>query len=167
MPEKTIQTSIIVQFTGHEGAGAGSSAAEIESRPDRLNSGRTKFYAGDAIGYLVYLSGARITRQTATAGHILSAGGGIAAREESIAFANVATAEAQRPIGGGFSYTWKGLDGGLLIPAGGATIRAPNGPAVGLAQVAYDAPYWAYRLDGVPTTIDEVLIVIDAEATPQ
>ena len=155
-----IQTSLVIRFAG--AVQQAIISAEIDARPAGLNGGNTDFVAGDSIGYLVFLSGAKITRQTATAGHIISAGNGQAEIEEILTFEATKTATATKPVSGGFSAQWIGLDGGPLSVTKPNLISAQKS-TIGLASVSYQSAYQSYRLQGVPTAIDQVLIVIEAE----
>jgi len=161
MPNPTITTSIVVNFNAGETSAIAT--AEIDARPDGLNHGKTEFLPGDDVGYLVFLSGAKITKQTATAGQIISAPGGLFSASESIQFANASDASTEHPITSGLTTLWKGLDGGQLIAAGRDQIRAVQGPIIGLAEVSYQSRYSGFILRGVPTKIDQVLIVLEAE----
>jgi len=158
-----VQTSLIIQFNGP--GGEASVQAEIDARPDGLNDGKTDFLAGDSVGFLVFLSGARIVSQTATAGAVIAAGAGVLQTTEILTFAKASSATTSKPIGRLTTHDWIGRDGGQVVATGGNTVRAVSGDVIGLASVSYQADYQAFRLQGVPTGIEQVLIVIEAEAT--
>lgn len=161
MAADTITTSIVVKFSGSNDAAIVS--AQIDDRPDGLNKGRTEFRPGDDVGYIVFLAGAKITKTTSTAGQIISAGGGLFSASEIIQFANAIDASTDHPITSGLSVAWKGRNGGQIIAVGASQIRAVQGPIIGLAEVTYQSRYSGFILRGVPTQIDQVLIVIEAE----
>jgi len=161
MTDQTIKTSIVIRFAG--AVQDARIAAEIDTRDDGLNRGNTDFVAGDQVGYLVTLSGAKITRQTTTAGRIIPGPNGQQEIDEILSFEDTEKATTQKPVSGAFSASWIGLDGGPLSVTQPDLIKTAK-PVVGLARVSYRSDYLGYYLQGVPTDIDQVLIVIEAEA---
>ena len=157
----SVTTSLLISFTPESESESAVLVAEVDSREDGLNNGDTTFRPGDPIYYLTYAGpGVSIVQQIATAGGIASVGGGNRQVTETVTWANVRDASVSYPVAGGLSIAWCGRNPGKAALSGSKTLRLPDA-GVGVAKVTYTTAYHAWRLSGVPTSIEDVLILIE------
>ena len=167
----TFTTSLVVNFTT---SGDDSISAEIDSRTDGFNSGKTSFGPGDEPAFLVFGPvGFIIDTIRTTLGGITSLGGASIEETEDLNFAGETSAALAKVSGSITSAQWIGNSPGTAtLQADKKTFKIPNPPAgqkagIGVLRVKYMANAYAYRLVGVPATVNgessfPVLIVIDA-----
>lgn len=161
-----ITASLVVDFrdpneTGADGAGPDASlSVEVDSREDGLNDGRTTIRPGDPVYYLVYKTdNVMVTEHITTTGAIAGAGGGLISVDEYLSFVDDDEKTLNKPIAGGFSASWIGLNGGTVAQASQTRLRLPA-KAVGVLHVTYQAAYSAYVLRNVPGTITRALVFL-------
>jgi hypothetical protein len=123
-----ITASITVSFgAGADGADVqGHLSAEVDSRIDGLNAGRTSFNAGDTVYFLVYKSDNVEYDSPITSAGSASRGGSVSvSKTDLLTFANVNTADLSVPANGAPSITWLGRNlGGVTLGANQKTITA-------------------------------------------
>ena len=156
-----VTASLVIAFTPDSESESAVLVAEVDSREDGLNNGDTTFRPGDPVYYLTYAGqNVSIAQQIATAGGIASVGGGNRQVTETVTWANVRDASVSYPVSGGLSVAWQGRNPGKASLSGDKTLRLPSA-GVGVAEVTYSTTYQAWRLSGVPTSIENVLIWIE------
>ena len=158
-----ITTTITVQF-GEAAASPGISA-EIDGRPDGLNGGRSRFYPGDVVYFLVYRpDGVKLDQPTASAGSVYPAPAQNVKVEETVRFTNGRTARLSKPASGSVSVKWMGMSlGSAALGADQMTLTASQS-GVAVAKVSYTSKASAYRL-AAPSSVGgetsfEILVVI-------
>jgi len=161
-----ITTSIVVQFS--TGGSSGILTAEIDSRADGYNKGKTSFVPGDSPAFLIFKSSdVEIISIEASAGSIGNLVSGTLEVSELLQFANVDEATLQKPITGGLTYKWLGNNLGVPVMVGDVKVRIPT-KGVGILKVDYNSPFLARQLSGLSTTLNgeteySVLILITGE----
>lgn len=162
----SVTASIVVQFTS-EGA-AGLLNAEIDSREDGFNAGKTSFQPGDSPAFLIFKSSdVNIVSIEPSAGNIASLASGLLDVEEFLTFANKTEANLSKPISGALTAKWLGNNLGVPQVVGDNLVRVPT-QGVGVLKVSYKAPFLARRLSGLPSVLNgeteyQVLILITGE----
>ena len=161
-----VSASLVVRFSDGT-ATDGSVSAEIDSRDNGLNAGKTSFNPGDDVGFLVYLSdGVVIKSVEASLGVIAAQGDQVISDSQYLQFAKTKEASINAAATGNVPGVWVGNNGGAVVAANGkATIPAA---IVGMFYATIAATAKGYKLTNVPaayTGVDEieVLIVITAE----
>lgn len=140
-----VTTSIVVQFSSSAGLSSSTLSAELDSRPDGLNGGKTSFLPGDTAAFLVFKGPAVvIDTVTPSAGAVALIGEGLFEVEEWLTFANAKEANTTKLVFSDFSYQWFGNSLGSVTVEGSVVTAASSG--VGMLQVKYKAKYVAYRL---------------------
>lgn len=146
-----ITTSITVSFgnsEGSDGESNGHLSAEVDSRENGMNKGKTSFEAGDTVGFLVFKS-SNVTYSSpkSSAGSIGGGGGGAVERTEEITFAGTDTASLSVPCSGIKSIQWIGnsLGSPALDSEDKVTLKLSS-PGVGIAKITYIANADGYTL---------------------
>lgn len=141
-----VVTTVQVSFS-EGGAGAGHLSAEVDSRPDGLNAGRTSFAPGDPVHILVYKSpNVSINNVEASAGSIHPGPQENIEVTDILTFNNSREASLSKPAAGGLSVTWYGASlGALAIGADGVSVQASKS-GVAVAKVVYQTAARSYRL---------------------
>lgn len=164
--------TIRVQFGSPDGAdAAGHLSAEIDTRPDGLNGGRTSFNPGETAYILVYKSdNVSITDTICSAGSLSPQGSAIVSVTEELMFEDADTASLGKPARSGLSQSvWYGRSlGSLTLQSDKVTVKAAA-KGVGVAKVTYDALAQVYALSSPATLNGEtdfsILAVIKGSAT--
>lgn len=149
-----VTANITVSFgdsAGSSGA-SGHLSAEVDSRADGLNAGKTSFAPGDRAHFLVYKS-SNVSYDTpvASAGSIAAGGKGISVtKEDDIQFADTDTASLSIPAQSIVSVTWLGRSLGSLVLADANTVKA-SAKGVAVARVKYTAKADAWSLTSPAT----------------
>lgn len=163
----TITTSLVVRF-GDDDDGAGLLRAEIDSREDGFNQGRSSFRPGDMVHYLVYTgANTTLTRQVARPGSISGLGTRTREVEEIVTFADEREARLGYPVAGGLSIDWFGTAPGTAQLSGDDRLLLPE-PGVGVGRVTYTTSFRVYRLGNLPSSLHgradyTALVVLFAE----
>lgn len=140
-----VTTSIVVQFSSSGSASASSLSAELDSRPDGLNQGKTSFLPGDTAAFLVFKGPAVILDSVlASGGAVGLIGEGLFEVEEWLTFANAKEANTAKQVFSDFQYQWFGNNLGL-VTYDGSVVTAENS-GIGMLYVTYKAQYVAYRI---------------------
>lgn len=142
------------------GAAAGSAAAasthlsaQIDSRPDGLNGGKTSFVPGETAYFLVFSSdNVTVDTPIATAGTISSAAVGAVEQSVDLTFADTNTATLPMPATSITGTTWMGNSlGSLTLGSDGVTVTA-GASGIAVARVTFDTTPEAYALAS-PSTV--------------
>lgn len=137
-----VTTSIVVQFSSSSGSVL---TAEVDSREDGLNNGKTSFSPGNTAKFLVFKSdNVTIDSMVSSAGTLSPAGSGTYEVEEWVTFSNTAETSVSKPVASGFSYEWFGTSLGT-ITASETSLRVES-KGVAVAKVKYQSKYLAYAL---------------------
>lgn len=150
-----------------EGA-EGLLAAEIDSREDGYNAGRTSFSPGESPALLIF-AGERVTLDSvrASAGNIAPLPAGEMDVTETLTFAGATEASLRYPTAALDAYTWLGNDLGAPELADETTVRIAAA-GVGMLKVTYTTNFLARRLSGVPAQLggeDEYDVLVLVEGT--
>lgn len=125
-------------------------SAEIDTRPDGLNQGRTQFRAGDTVYFLVYRShNVGYYAPVPSAGTTAFIGSTVISKEDDLAFPNVRTATLGVPATGIQSSLWFGNSLGALSLADEMTLQA-EAQGVAVARVVTAAPADVWMLASPP-----------------
>jgi hypothetical protein len=148
--------TIRVQFGNPDGSEAtGHLSAEIDTRPDGLNGGRTSFSPGETAYLLVYSSdNVSITDTICSAGSLTEQGSTVVTVTEELMFEDAASASLDKPARSGITQTvWYGRNlGTLTLQSDKVTVKSAA-KGVGVARVSYDALARVYALAS-PATLN-------------
>ena len=148
-----VTTTVQISF-GDAGAAAGAHlSAEVDSRPDGLNAGKSSFVGGEPVYVLVYKSNnVTIKEKILSAGTIFSAGSAVVEHEEFITFSNTRESSISKPASGSLDVTWYGKSlGGISVAGDGVSLTASSA-GVAIAKVVYKSNAQAFRL-ATPLTL--------------
>ena len=151
--------TIRVQFGNPDGSGgsglSGQLSAEVDTRPDGLNGGRSSFNPGETVYILVYKSdNVTVTDTICSAGSMAAQGSTVVTKTEELMFEDADTASLQVPAQSSLSSTvWYGRSlGNLTLQSDKVTVRASS-KGVGVAKVTYGALALIYALSS-PATLN-------------
>ena len=148
--------TIRVQFGNPDGSGAsGHLSAEIDTRPQGLNGGRSSFSPGETVYLLVYKSdNVSITDTICSAGSLSSQGSAVVTVTEELMFEDSDTATLGKPARSSLTQSvWYGRSlGGLTLQSDKVTVKTSS-KGVGVAKVTYDALALVYALSS-PATLN-------------
>lgn len=157
MATNAVTATIVVKF--EPPTGSSFLTAEVDSREDGLNKGKTSFGPGDTVGILVRKSDdVTISDAIVSAGTLVSGAGGSTEEEEFIPFALTLEGNLGKPYGAALDGpTWYGNNlGGITIAPNTTNIKL-NDPLskdkVGVLYLKYTSPYLAYYLTA-PTQLN-------------
>lgn len=149
-----VTTSIVVQINDPAASGSSSARAqaEVDSREDGLNNGKTSFIAGDSVYILLFKdSNVSITSVTASSGTCVKEGSGSMTIDEFVTLANSDSTSTEKPA----------VNLTATVVAGAATlVSTENGnivasePSVAVISVSYTANFDIYKLSGFPAALD-------------
>lgn len=142
-----VTANITVSFGDGADASSGHLSAEVDSRPDGLNEGRTSFSPGDTAHFLVYKSSnVSYNAPVSSAGSISARASGLTVtKEDDVQFADTDTASLSIPAQSIVSVTWLGRSLGSLALADPMTLKA-SARGVAVARVKYTAQADAWSL---------------------
>lgn len=162
--------TIRVQFGTPDSEAAGHLSAEIDTRPEGLNGGRSSFSPGETAYILVYKSdNVSITDTICSAGSLTAQGSTVATVTEELMFEDADTASLGKPARSGLTRTvWYGRSlGSLTVQSDKVTVKAAS-KGVGVAKVTYDAVALVYALSSPATLNGEtdfsILAIIQGSA---
>lgn len=145
-------TTIRVQFgnaaTTDGGGASGHLSAEVDTRPNGLNSGKSSFSPGETVYVLVYKTdNVTIAETLCSAGSLSAQGTTLVTFNDEVMFEDAETATLRVPAHGGItSTTWYGRTlGTLAVQSDHTTVRAAV-KGVGVAKVTYQAMAQIYAL---------------------
>lgn len=149
--------TIRVQFgSGSAGGGEaqGHLSAEIDTREDGLNGGRSSFEPGETVYILVFTSAnVRITDAICSAGSLASSGTAVVPVTEEVMFEDTDTASLNKPARSGLAeVVWFGRSLGELSLTDATSVRASQ-RGIAVAQVRYEALAQVYALSS-PSTLN-------------
>ena len=162
-----VTASIVVNFTSEGESGSGILQAAIDDRASGLNNGKTTFYPGNSVGFLLYRGdNVNIDKVLSSAGDITPMGEQNVVLTEYLQFAGVKSASLQHPALGLGGYKWLGNDGGAISLVDEMNITIAE-PVLGVLKVVYQARAYGYKLAGVPHPLNgeyayTVLVLVEA-----
>jgi hypothetical protein len=140
---ETVTTSVVISFGSPSAEGSGVFSAEVDSRDDGYNFGKTSFIRGDSPAVLLYASPEIVvTKILLSEGSYTELGSGSHTVEDSLTFANESSASLSKPYGGNMELvssmpaalpTWTVSDNGILLAT----------PVVAAMKVRYSAVFKA------------------------
>lgn len=151
----SITTSIVVDFAGASG-GDYHLSAEVDSREGGFNGGLTSFPPAYSPVFLVFFSdNVLITGVEATV-----PGVNFTVEQDVLLlpvveypqFPKTLRASLSKPVHSGFDYKWLGNDLGVLAHSY-TSVSIPDA-GLGIAKVSYFTRCRAYRMNGVPETLN-------------
>lgn len=152
-----VTATVVVSF-GDANA-AGLLTAEIDSRPDGYNNGKTTFSEGDEPVILVRKgSNVNIDSVLTSLGACTQFATGSTAEKEFLIYVQTATATSSKPVSSGFSSQWYGNNLGTVAVKNDNQIQI-TGPTlpitmVGVLGITYTSDFIAYKLTGIPSTVN-------------
>lgn len=149
--------TIRVQFgtPGAEGGASGHLSAEVDTRPNGLNGGKSSFSPGETVYVLVYKTdNVTIAETLCSAGSLSAQGTTLVTLSDEVMFEDAETATLRVPAHGAISNTvWYGRAlGSLTVQSDRTTLRAAV-KGVGVAKVTYQALAHIYTLSS-PTSLN-------------
>lgn len=141
--------TIRVQFGNPDGSGvSGHLSAEVDTRPDGLNGGRSAFSPGEMVYILVYKSDSvSITDTVCSAGSMSAQGSTVVTKTEELMFEDADRASLPVPARSGLTSTvWYGRSLGSLTLQSDKVTACSSSKGVGVAKVTYDAMALIYAL---------------------
>jgi hypothetical protein len=164
--------TIRVQFGNPDPNAAGHLSAEVDTRPDGLNGGRTSFSPGETIYILVYKSeNVTITDTICSAGSITAQGSTALTLTEEVMFEDSDTSQLPKPsrLSSLASSLWYGRSlGSLTLQSDKMTVKAQS-KGVAVAKVTYTAEASVYALTAPASLNGEtdfsILVLIKGAAT--
>ena len=148
-------TTIQIQFGNGATSLAGAVlAAEVDSRSNGLNSGKTSFNAGATAWFLVYKSdNVVVTSVDCSAGSIGTGTSIPITKTEDVTFTNSATDSLRFPANSIVSVQWLGRDlGAITLGDDKTTLTIPEA-GLGIAKVTYITTGYPYSLTA-PATLN-------------
>ena len=163
--QRTVTTTLLVDFGG-AGDGGDALIAEVDSRPDGLNKGKTNFAPGEEVFILVYRgSNVTITDVVASAGKVSlrpALSPQITEQEQDVVFSNKREEGLSRPVNvDGFSHEWLGNDLGSPLLVTETELRIPEQaiePFIGIARIEYQSAAVVYKLSNTALPFEEYQI---------
>lgn len=138
-----VTTSIVVQFS--QGTAGGSLSAEVDSREDGLNGGKSSFLPGQTAYFLIFKSpDVVLDAVLSSAGVLNDVGEGLMDVEEWLTFSDASEVSTSKRVESGLSYQWYGNNLGAVTVSGDKLVAQTKG--VGVLKVTYKAKYRAYGL---------------------
>jgi hypothetical protein len=142
--------TIRVQFGSSDGQGgtSGHLSAEVDARPQGLNSGKTSFSPGETVYLLVYKAdNVSITDTICSAGSLSAQGTVTVPVTDELMFEDADSASLSVPARAGLnSSVWYGRSlGSLTLQPDKVTVKA-QAKGVGVAKVSYEALAQVYAL---------------------
>lgn len=144
-----VNTSVTVSFASASSAeGTSIFSAEVDTRDDGFNNGKSSFYKGDSPVILLYSSpNILLTKIQQSEGTYTDLGFGTTLIEESLTFTNSREEDLDKPYHSAFEIVgampalpiWTLADNKILLPAN----------TVAVANIKYVAVFRAYRITNV------------------
>lgn len=143
-------TTLRVQFgtPDAEGGASGHLSAEVDTRPNGLNGGKSSFSPGETVYVLVFKTDNVVISETiCSAGSLSAQSTTLVPRTEEVMFEDSDTATLSVPVHGALTgTTWYGRAlGALTVQADRITVKAAV-KGVGVAKVTYQALAHLYAL---------------------
>lgn len=150
-----VSATIVVQFTN---SGNGILTAELDSRPEGYNQGKTSFAAGDEPVILVRKTSNVVINSVITSvGTCSPYATGQTAEEEYLNFVQSKQSQAGKVISSGFSSQWYGADlGGVRVVGEKDVVLTATEPVTGagVLGINYNSAFIAYKLSGIPAMVN-------------
>ena len=148
-----VTTTVQISFGDADAEAGAHLSAEVDSRPDGLNAGKSSFVGGEPVYVLVYKSNnVSIKEKILSAGTIFGAGSEVVENEEFITFSNTRESSISKPASGPLTVTWYGKSlGGISVAGDGVSLTA-SASGVAVAKVVYKSNAQAFRIS-TPLTL--------------
>lgn len=147
--------TIRVQFGNPSGSATGHLSAEIDTRLQGLNGGRTAFNPGETVYLLLYKTdNVSITDTLCSAGSLSAQGSTVVTITEELMFEDTDTAQLSKPARAAIAQTvWYGRNlGSLTVQPDKITVKA-QARGVAVAKITYEALALIYALSS-PATLN-------------
>lgn len=150
---KTVSATIVVDFGAAAGDEDSILVAELDSREDGLNNGKTTFLPGDDVYYFVYKTdNVEIVQHESSAGSIVQQGTVTFVEEGAyVTFEDSDRNSDSKPIEG-LSYKWLGKSLGNISVVGQVNYVADSS-GVAIAKCNITRTPLVFKLTGVPTKL--------------
>jgi hypothetical protein len=149
-----VTATVMVQFTNQ---GSGILTAELDTRPEGYNNGRSTFSAGDEPVILVRKTPNVSMQIITSAGSCSQFGTGTTEELEFLTYMRTKTASASKPISSGFSSNWYGQSLGVVRVSGNKDVVIDTTEPItgcGVLGITYNSDFIAYKLSGVPAMLN-------------
>jgi hypothetical protein len=148
---REITATLVVGFGADSASNNDALVAEIDSREDGLNVGKSSFLPGEDVWILVYASKNVVLNEPVTSWGdlIFRAGDELVEKEQDIQFVDSIEGRVTYPIQDGFVSTWIGRTADPVLQTGEMTLQIPEPPEdhyARLLRVNHTARARAYRL---------------------
>ena len=147
-----VTTNIVVQFGSEDDADKYHLSAEIDSREDGYNKGKTSFIPGDSPYLLIYKSDELSLSFDVSTGGLSSRSSELIAVDDFVTFANSDQEDVSKPPSGG--VTLKRIAGSPGATISNMTISLPE-PDVAVWKASYATRAYVYQLVGIPTELED------------
>lgn len=142
------------EFISPSDSANGILVMEVDTRSDGLNEGRTTFFAGQDIGFLVHRStNVAIPVIRSNVGNAQFQGTDTEEITEVLIFSNSDTASLSKPAQGGVAHVWLGSSGGSITIENQKNITL-NAPFTGVLEVTYTTSFREYLLINTPGEVN-------------
>ncbi len=147
-----VTTTITIQF-GSNTDSQGFLTAEVDSRPDGLNAGRSQFQPEEVVWFLVY-AGPNVTYDPPILSDgVLMRGGEVAvAQEEFITFANSKEGKLAKPAESSAKVSWYGTSLGVTKLGSDKMTLLADKSGVAVAGVKYTAKAQSWGIKAPKTS---------------
>lgn len=135
----------------------GTLTAELDTRDDGYNQGRSQFAHGDEPVFLVRHSDDLEVQVFTSTGSCASFDNDFTQEQDFLSYVQTRSASTSKPITGGLVTTWLGNNLGAVRQVGSNELAiAGTTPitGVGVLKVNFNSAFTAYRLTGVPATLN-------------
>lgn len=161
-----VTATVTIQFTGTDG----QLSAEVDSRADGPNNGKTSFSPGDDVYLLVRKSADVTVVGYPSLGSVGKVGDVSGIKEKQVVtFPRTRSVELSQAPAGAVSLTWYGTSlGSYTVKGKTLTLTGAynhDNPPVGVAMASYESAAESWKLSGLPSTVGgkssyEVLVVL-------
>lgn len=142
------------EFVSSSDSENGLLVMEVDTRFNGLNDGRTTFFAGQNIGFLVHrTTNISIPVIKSNVGNARFQGAATEEITEILIFSNSDTASLSKPAQGGVAHVWLGSSGGSITIENQKNITL-NEKFTGVLEVTYTTGFRQYLLEGTPGEIN-------------
>lgn len=156
MAEEVTATLVVRfgEFISASDTANGIIVLEVDDRPLGLNEGSITFFAGEAIGLLVYRS-SNVSNPIlrSSIGNVLSVGSGSRVITQIITFSNSDSASLSHPANGGVAHVWLGSNGGGISIENQKIIKLGS-KFTGVLEVTYTTNFLEKSLVNTPGEIN-------------
>ncbi len=150
-----VSATIVVEFNAAE---SGEMTAELDTREDGYNAGKSSFSAGDEPVILLRKSDNVILDLViCSLGTITQFATGFTSETNWLTYPRTKDANTDKIISSNFTSQWFGNNLGSVQVQGDKSViltAAGANTSVGVLKVTYDSNFIAYKLAGIPSTVN-------------